>query len=329
VGTQAAIYGVAGPQLTDWEKGFFREAPPFGFILFARNIDTPDQVRRLTDTMRDLSTAATPVLIDQEGGRVQRMRPPHWRDYPPALDQMAVARDPLRAQWIRNRLIASELRGVGVTANCAPLADIAQADTHPILRNRLYGSDLPTVIAAARTCAEALLDGGVLPVLKHIPGHGRATMDSHLALPHVKAARTDLAEVDFAAFRALADLPMGMTAHVVFDDIDPHGPATTSAKMIELIRKDIGFDGLLMTDDLSMQALSGSAGERAQAAIAAGCDVILHCNGDPSEMVAVANAAGSLSAAASDRAARAIAAAPAPRNIDIPALEAELEALLG
>jgi beta-N-acetylhexosaminidase len=325
----AAIFGVDGFALTDWERGFFRDTPPFGFILFARNIDTPDQLRRLTDSLREITTATTPILIDQEGGRVQRMRAPHWREFLPALDQMARARDPLRAQWIRNRLIAADLMAVGITANCAPLADIATPETHPILRNRLYGTDVQTVIAAARACAEAHLQGGVLPVLKHIPGHGRATMDSHLELPRLDAPHAVLSKTDFAPFRALADLPMGMTAHVVFEDIDPRGPATTSARMIELIRKDIGFDGLLMTDDLSMGALSGTVTDRSRAALAAGCDVILHCNGEQAEIEAVTSVAGPLSPEADRRAARALTYAKPPEYIDIPDLEAEFEALIG
>lgn len=325
----AAIFGVEGTALTEWERGFFSEVQPHGFILFARNIETPDQLRRLTGELRAVADPLVPILIDQEGGRVQRMRAPYWREYLPALDQMERARDPLRAMWIRNRLIAAELMEVGITANCTPLADIATPQTHPVLRNRLYGSDAETVIAAARACVEANLNGGVLPVLKHIPGHGRANMDSHLDLPRVDAPHAELAATDFATFKALADLPMGMTAHIVFSDIDPDGPATTSARMIRLIREEIGFDGLLMTDDLSMEALSGTVAERSQAAIAAGCDLILHCNGKRDEIEAVAKAAGTLSDAAQRRAMRAITYAKPPENIDIPALEAEFEALLG
>jgi beta-N-acetylhexosaminidase len=325
----AAIFGPEGTKITDWERGFFREVQPLGFILFARNIEDPDQLRRLTDDLRELTDPLTPILIDQEGGRVQRMRAPHWREYLPALDQMARASDPLRAHWIRNRLIAAELHGVGINANCAPLADIATAQTHPVLKNRLYGSNPETVIAAARACADAHIHGGVLPVLKHIPGHGRATMDSHLELPRVDTKRATLETTDFATFRALNDLPMGMSAHIVFGDIDPTGPATTSAKMIDVIRKDIGFDGLLMTDDLSMQALSGTVAARSTAAIAAGCDVILHCNGDAVEMADVAKAAGDMTDTAKTRAIRAVSSVKNPVNVDIPSLEAELEALLG
>lgn len=325
----AAIFGPAGVDVTQWERGFFRETQPLGFILFARNIENPDQLRRLTASLRDAVGRDAPVLIDQEGGRVQRMRSPHWRDYLPALDQMDRARDPLRAQWIRNRLIAAELRDVGIDANCAPLADIAEAATHPFLQNRLYGRDVATVVAAARVCADAHLAGGVLPVLKHIPGHGRATADSHLHLPRVDVPRAALEAHDFAPFKALADLPMGMSAHIVFSDIDPDAPATTSPAMMKIIRETIGFQGLLMTDDLSMQALSGTVAQRATAAIAAGCDVILHCNGDADEMVSVARAAGPMTSAAVTRANTALALRKTPEIIDIRGLEAELDALLG
>lgn len=324
----ATILGPEGFEITDWERGFFRDVQPLGFIFFARNVDNPDQLRKLTSQLRDAVGHDAPILIDQEGGRVQRMRSPHWREYLPPLDQMDRARDPLRAQWIRYRLIANDLHSVGIDANCAPVADIAEEATHPFLFNRLYGRDGKSVIAAARVCADAHLAGGVLPVLKHIPGHGRATTDSHLQLPQVDAPREALAAHDFAPFKALNDLPLGMTAHIVFSDIDPDHSATTSAKMIEVIRKDIGFDGILMTDDLSMEALSGTLTERTTASIAAGCDVILHCNGDRAEMTEIAQAAGDLSPAAQIRAKRALAMRKTPENIDIPQLEAELEALL-
>lgn len=325
----AAIFGPQGLRVTDWERGFFREVQPLGFIVFARNIRSPDQLRRLTDDLRACVQRDAPVLIDQEGGRVQRMRAPHWREYLPALDQMARARDPLRAHWIRNRLIAAELHDVGIDANCAPLADIAEEATHPVLKNRLYGHDVETVVAASRVCVDACLAGGVLPILKHIPGYGRATVDSHLDLPRVDASRAALDAWDFAPFTALSDIPMGMTAHIIFSDIDATAPATTSARMMEVIRQDIGFDGLLMTDDLSMEALSGTLSERASASIAAGCDVILHCNGEAAEMQAVATATGEMSPAAITRANRALAQRKAPENIDIPALEAELARHLG
>ncbi|MDX8352143.1 beta-N-acetylhexosaminidase [Cognatiyoonia sp. IB215182] len=324
----AAIFGPEGPEVTPWERDFFRDADPLGFILFARNIENPDQLRRLTNDLRESVGRHAPILIDQEGGRVQRMREPHWREYLPALDQMRRATDPMRAQWIRNRLIAAELHAVGIDVNCAPLADLVEDATHPVLRNRLYGGDIATVVEAARICAEAHLVGGILPVLKHIPGYGRAAVDSHTDLPRVDADRAALDAHDFAPFRALNDIAMGMTAHIVFSTIDPDQPATTSAKMMQVIRQDIGFDGLIMTDDLSMEALSGTVAERAAASIKAGCDIILHCNGKPDEMQAVAEAAGEMTAQAKTRANRALAQRKTPDDIDIPMLEAEFAALL-
>ena len=324
----ATIFGLSGLRLTAEEVAFFRDANPWGFILFARNVDTPDQLRALTASLRDLLGRDVPVLIDQEGGRVQRMRAPHWREYLPALDQMADAGDPLRAHWLRNRLIAAELHDVGIDVNCAPLADLVEAQTHPVLRNRLSGESAATVIAAARACAAAFVAGGVLPVLKHIPGYGRASVDSHLSLPRVDAPREDLMARDFAPFAALSDLRMGMTAHIVFSDIDPDAPATTSATMMRLIRDDIGFGGLIMTDDIGMEALSGTPAMRAAASIAAGCDIVLHCNGDMAEMPAVAQAAGEMTPVAQARALHALAERQPPRPIDIDALVHEFEALL-
>lgn len=325
----AVIFGCKGLAPSPYERDFFRDADPWGFILFARNVDTPDQLRRLTGALRDAVGRDAPILIDQEGGRVQRMRPPFWRDYLPALDQMQCAADPLRAQWLRNRLIAAELHDVGIDVNCAPLADLVEDATHPVLRNRLYGADPDAVVAAARACAEAFLAGGVLPVLKHIPGYGRAAVDSHKALPVVGAPRAMLEARDFAPFRALNDLPMGMTAHVVFEDIDADAPATTSAVMMRLIRDEIGFDGLIMTDDLSMEALQGTLAQRAAASIAAGCDIVLHCNGDGPEMAAVAAAAGRLGPAAQRRADAALAMRRVPEPADVAALDAALAQLVG
>jgi len=324
----AAIFASLGLTLSDWERAFFCDVQPFAFIIFERNIDTPDQVRRLTAELRDCVDHHAPILIDQEGGRVQRLRAPHWREFLPPLDQMARASDPMRAQWLRYRLIAAQLMDVGVDANCAPLADIAEDTTHRFLQNRCYGRDVQTVVEASRQCVNAHLAGGVLPVLKHIPGHGRATTDSHLVLPQVDVPHAALSAHDFAPFKALNDVAMGMTAHIVFSDIDPDHSATTSVKMMEVIRNEIGFDGLLMTDDISMQALSGSIAERSAASIVAGCDVILHCNGDAKEMTDVANAAGEMSDAAMIRANRVLDARKTPENIDIPELEAELAALL-
>lgn len=274
----ATILGPSGPVLDADEAAFFRDADPFGFILFARNVEDPDQLRRLTGDLRAAVGRDAPVLVDQEGGRVQRLRAPHWREWLPPLDQMAATTGPAqaRALWLRYRLIAHELRAVGIDADCAPTGDIAGPGTHPFLRNRCFGSDAATVMAAARTCADGLLAGGVLPVMKHLPGHGRAVVDSHLHVPRVKAPLDELDRTDLAPFVALADLPMAMTAHIVFDAVDPSRPATASPGAIRLIRDRIGFDGLLMTDDLSMEALSGSLGDRAAAGIAAGCDIALY-----------------------------------------------------
>ncbi|TNC52749.1 glycoside hydrolase family 3 protein [Rubellimicrobium rubrum] len=324
----AAILGVGGTTLTDWERGFLREADPWGFILFARNVDHPVQLRRLTAELRDSVRRDAPILIDQEGGRVQRLRAPFWREYLPALDQMRVATDPLRAQWVRNRLIAAELRDVGIDVNCAPLADLVEPETHPVLLNRLYARDIPTVVAAARTCAEAFLAGGVLPVLKHVPGYGRAVVDSHKDLPRVGVPRDRLVARDFAPFRALRDIPLGMTAHIVFDAIDPDRPCTTSPTAIRMIRDEIGFDGLLMTDDIEMEALSGSMGERAAASIAAGVDLVLHCKGDQPGMEQVAQATPLMTDAATARAVRALALRTTPEPADIPALIEELADLV-
>jgi len=324
----AVIFGCEGLSLTDWEKAFFRDANPWGFILFSRNIDSPEQVRALTASLRDSVGWQAPILIDQEGGRVQRMRSPHWREYLPALDQMQKASDPARAQWLRNRLIAHELYDVGIDVNCAPLADIAQHDTHPFLRNRLYGENVESVVSAARICAEAHLAGGVLPILKHMPGHGQARVDSHHVLPTVTSDRKALEKKEFAPFNALNDIAMGMTCHLVFTAIDPERPATTSSEMMKVIRQDIGFDGLIMTDDIGMQALSGSVPERATSALQAGCDLVLHCNGGPPEQIALMDVLPQMTNAAETRANRALAQRQTPVPIDIPACSAELDALL-
>jgi beta-N-acetylhexosaminidase len=324
----AVIFGCEGLLPNPGEAAFFRAADPWGFILFARNIDTPEQVKRLTGELRDAVGWEAPVLIDQEGGRVQRMRAPHWREWLPPLDQCERAgRSAARSMYLRYRIMADELRGVGIDVNCAPCGDLAGEDTHPFLKNRCYGSEPGRVAGIARAVATGLMAGGVLPVMKHMPGHGRATVDSHAGLPHTGASPEDLMATDFAVFRALSDLPLGMTAHVRFDAYDDK-PATLSARMIRLIREEIGFDGLLMTDDIGMGALGGSVAARGRAAIAAGCDVVLHCNGTLAEMEAMAAAVGSMSEPARMRGERALRARRNPQPIDIPAAEAELEALL-
>jgi beta-N-acetylhexosaminidase len=328
VAVAATIFGLGGAILEADEAFFFAEAQPWGFILFARNVESPEQLRRLTSDLRDAVGRDAPVLIDQEGGRVQRMRAPHWREWSPALDQMlAAGQGGERAMFLRSRLIASELREVGIDVNCAPLADVARAGTHPILRNRLYGSDPATVAGAARAVADGLMAGGVVPVLKHLPGYGLGEVDSHEDLPRVTAPAEELRGIDFAAFRPLADLPLGMTAHIVYTAFDAETPATLSPGMIRLVREEIGFGGLLMTDDLSMGALPGPIGERAERARVAGCDLILHCNGKMPEMEEVMAEAGTLSAAQLARGAAALALRARVEPLDIAAAEAELAAL--
>jgi beta-N-acetylhexosaminidase len=324
----ATILDAEGLRLSAGEKEFFRAADPFGFILFARNIDTPEQVRALCGDFREAVGREAVITIDQEGGRVQRLRAPRWREWLPPLDHVVAAGSgATRAMYLRYRLIAQELRDLGIDSNCAPMVDVAQGDTHPFLRNRCYGDDPARVGAIGRAVADGMLAGGVVPVLKHIPGHGRAVADSHFELPVVDADVATLHDTDFAPFRALNDLPMGMTAHLVYSAIDA-GPATTSPAMMRLIREQIGFDGLIMTDDISMKALKGSLGDLSRASLVAGCDIVLHCNGTLEARREVADAAGRLDEAGQARALRALAARITPAPVDISALEAELEALL-
>jgi len=310
--TRAFIAGCSGYELTADEIAFFREAAPWGFILFRRNIDNPEQVRALCASLREaVGREEAPVLIDQEGGRVQRMGPPHWPKYPSGATYGAVhANDPLVQRELARlgaRLIAHDLRAVGVTVDCLPVLDVPSPGAHDVIGDRAYGRTPDKVAVLGRAAAEGLLAGGVLPVIKHIPGHGRAGADSHLALPVVDASREELERHDFAPFRMLADMPLAMTAHVVYTALDPERPATTSPIVIrDIIRGHIGYDGLLMTDDLSMKALSGSFREKTEAAFAAGCDMALHCNGEMEEMSAVAEASPVLEGEALRRAAVAL-----------------------
>ena len=328
-GFGACILDAQGLRLTREERRLFADADPFGFILFARNVDSPDQLRALCAEMRDSVGREAPILVDQEGGRVQRLRPPHWRDWPAPLAHAAAAgADAAEAMRLRSRIIAHELRDAGIDANCAPIADIAGPDTHPFLRDRCYGGDADAVARIARAAAQGLLEGGVLPVLKHVPGHGRAAADSHEELPRVAAEREELAGTDFAPFRALSDLPMAMTAHVVYSRLDER-PATTSPVVMGLVRGEIGFDGLIMTDDISMKALSGPLGGIARDSLEAGCDAVLLCNATLEERAEVAEAAGRMGPAAQARAERALAARRTPEEIDVAALEAKLAALTG
>ncbi|MGV8954623.1 MAG: glycoside hydrolase family 3 N-terminal domain-containing protein [Cypionkella sp.] len=330
IGKGAAIFGCDSTILSPAERDFFREYDPFGFIIFARNVDTPDQLRALTSSLREAVGRDAPILIDQEGGRVQRMRSPHWRDWTPPLQAIEAAGDNAAAMMaLRARIIATELLDVGIDANCAPVADIASAETHPFLRNRCYGETAGRVTEIARAVADAYMDMGVLAVAKHLPGHGRSVNDTHLELPTVTADRNTLIENDFAPFKALSDLPMAMTAHIIFAAYDAVNPATQSPEMLRVIRQEIGFGGLLMTDDLNMQALAGSLAERAARSIAAGCDIALHCKGNLAEMQQVAAAAGEMTVAAQARARAALAARKPAKTVDISALESDLADLIG
>jgi beta-N-acetylhexosaminidase len=334
MGARAFLTGISGTTLTAEERSFLREARPWGGILFKRNIDNHQQVSDLiSEFRRAISFPEAPVLIDQEGGRVQRLAPPHWPAYPAGATFGALYDDDpdigLRAAWLSARLMAADLAALGITVDCLPLADVPVAGADAVIGDRAYGTTPAKVAAIARAVTEGLAAGGVLPVLKHIPGHGRATADSHHRLPVVETAEADLRRTDFAAFQPLADLPMAMTAHVVFSAIDPAQPATSSATIIDrVIRREIGFQGLLMSDDLSMNALSGSLGERTGAAIAAGCDVVLHCNGKLDEMRAVAEAVPDLAGVSLARAERALAARRPPQPFDAVAGRAELDSLI-
>jgi beta-N-acetylhexosaminidase len=304
---KAAIFGCSGTSLLADERAFFRDADPLGFILFARNIESPEQARRLTEDLRScVARAEAPVLIDQEGGRVARLRPPHWRKAPPArLLGELYARDPeagLEATRLNSRLLAADVASIGCDVDCLPVLDIAFPETHSVIGDRAYASQPEPVAALGRAAAEGLLAEGVMPVIKHIPGHGRATVDSHDALPRVDVSREALERTDFVPFKFLADLPWAMTAHVLYEAIDPAAAFTVSAGGVrDIVRGHIGFDGLLVSDDLSMQALGGSLGERAARALAAGCDIALHCNGRMAEMLEVAANAGPMTAAARHR----------------------------
>ena len=287
----ACIFGCAGLALMEAEAAFFARTRPFGFILFERNLETPGQIRALTRALRIAAGSDCPIFIDQEGGRVQRLHPPHWRDWPPPLDtlQDCTPREAAQAFKLRYQTISDELMALGINGNCVPVADLPTDCTHPVLRNRCLGRTPAEVVICAAVAAAACLAAGVLPVVKHMPGLGRATIDSHLALPRVTATLEALEASDFVPFLALSHLPLAMTAHVVFDCLDAQRPATLSPTVITYLRHDIGFEGLLLTDDISMQALDGDVASRCERALAAGCDIILHCNGDLAEMKAVAD----------------------------------------
>jgi len=302
--TAAVILGCAGTELTAEERAFYRDVDPLGFILFARNVADPDQMRRLTGDLRAaVGRDDAPILIDQEGGRVARLKPPHWRAMPPAARFGEIAMiDRARAASavrINHELLAGELRAIGIDVDCTPVLDLKRPETTTAIGDRAFAADPHLVADLGRAAAEGLMAGGVIPVIKHIPGHGRATLDSHLDLPRIDAEFDSLVDSDFVPFRKLNDLPWGITAHLVYAAIDPEKPATLSARVInEVIRGEIGFTGLLISDDMSMKALQGSLDRLAAELVAAGCDVALHCNGKLDEMRLVAAGCGSLSPAA-------------------------------
>ncbi len=320
--TNAFICGCEGTSFSASELAFFREAQPWGLILFKRNVCSPNQIKALTSEFRSVvGRADAPVFIDQEGGRVQRMGPPTWRKYPPAAAFARHYRNDFeaakRAAWLVTRLMAEDLLDVGIDADCLPVLDLPQRGSHQIIGDRAYSADPAEAATLARAATDGLMAGGVLPVIKHIPGHGRAKSDSHEELPVVDVAREDLQAWDFRPFSDLSAMPMAMTAHVVYSAVDAERPATLSERVIsQIIRNEIGFDGLLMTDDLSMKALDGSMTSRVADALSAGCDMMLHCNGNLAEMHDVAAAAGRLEGKALARADAALASRKNPADFD-------------
>ena len=331
---RAFISGCASLSLSSAETEFFSKVNPWGLILYKRNCDSPDQIKSLTSQFRAaVKRKDAPVFIDQEGGRVQRLNQPHWRKYPSAdVFGKLYSRSPilaLRSARNAGRLMAEELEELGITSSCLPVLDVPQPGSHDVIGNRAYGLRPEVVVALAHAHMAGLMEGGILPVMKHIPGHGRSTVDSHHNLPIVKASRAELEGFDFLPFTALADCPMAMTAHVVYTALDADNPATLSRKIIrEVIRKTIGFTGLLMTDDLSMKALGGSFAEKCERALNAGCDMLLHCGGDMGEMEQVAAAAGPLGGKAMRRAKQALKARRKPLPYDKKAALKDLEASL-
>jgi beta-N-acetylhexosaminidase len=331
--TSACIFGCAGPVLSAEEAAFFADARPWGFILFRRNIETPEQVRTLVTALRAaVGRADAPVLVDQEGGRVQRLGPPHWRRFPPGRAYGDLTgNDPLLRREITRlgaRLLAHDLAALGVNVDCLPVLDTPSPGAHDIIGDRAYGATPQEVAQLGRAAAEGLIAGGVLPVIKHIPGHGRAAVDSHEHLPVVDAPLAELEARDFVPFRVCSDMPMAMTAHVIYTAIDAKRPATTSRTVIRrIIRESLGFSGLLMSDDLSMKALAGDFAQRARACLSAGCDVVLHCNASMQEMTAVIAGTAPLAGKAAQRAAAALARlAKAPEPFDAQEARARFDA---
>ena len=330
-----AIYGCSGRTLTAPEQAFFEEAKPWGFILFTRNVVDRDQLASLTRALREtVDDPSAPILIDQEGGRVARLKPPQWLERPPAstfgamyLANQEAARE---AVYLNARLIADDLEKVGINVNCAPLLDVPVEGADAVIGDRAFGSDPAVVIDLGRSFIEGLLEGGVLPIMKHVPGHGRAFTDSHRDLPSIATEAAELSATDFVTFRSLNHCPMAMTAHVVYEAIDSHRPATTSPKMIrDVIRGEIGFEGILISDDISMGALSGPISTRTKAALFAGCDIVLHCNGSMAEMQEVAEEARPLEGAVLRRADHVLSQVDRAAPLERGAAEARLRELLG
>ena len=329
----AVILGMQGTSLTQEEIDFFKSVKPYGYILFTRNTESPEQVKKLIGQLRDISgRERLPVLIDQEGGRVARLKPPHWRKYPPAMMFAQLAKDDMQtareAVYLNACLIAQELHELGITVDCAPLADLPVEGSHDVIGDRAFGHDARQVIELAQAQADGLMHGGIVPVLKHIPGHGRAFCDSHHELPVVDVSLEELRRTDFVPFKALAHLPMAMTAHVLYTAIDKDRMATVSPAAIRMIRDEIGFDGLLMSDDLSMKAMQGDFTQRTKDVLAAGCDVVLHCNGNMAEMRAIADGIEPLTGKAEQRAYAAMQTAVTPRPFDVAQAQATLKHLL-
>jgi len=322
VDLKAFISGCAGKTLTDAERALFAKERPCGLILFARNVDNPEQVRALIAAFKAaVGSEEVLILVDQEGGRVQRFRSPHWRNMPPArcygdlyeTDPEAAK----RAAFAGARLMAAELYDLGLNVNCTPCIDVPQKGAHDIIGDRAFSTDPDVVIALGRAVMDGTLAGGVLPVIKHVPGHGRARADSHLSLPRIDAAKDDLEAVDFRPFQALHDAPLAMTAHVLLPAFDERRPATVSPVIMgQVIRDQMGLTGLVMSDDIGMKALKGPFAERARAVIEGGCDVVLHCGGNLAEMTEVAGAVPLLDGEAATRFERARDCLHVPQPFD-------------
>lgn len=329
-----AIYGCGGLELTSDERQFFAEAQPWGFIIFGRNVLDRNQLRRLINSLREcIGDERAPILIDQEGGRIARLSPPLWQARSSAAQfgaLHAVSPETAReAVYLNARLIANDLAEVGMNVDCAPVLDVPVDGADAVIGDRAFAHDPAVIIDLGRAVIDGMLDGGVLPVMKHIPGHGRATADTHKALPHVTVPVEELSATDFVTFRSLNHCPMAMTAHVVFDQIDAQRPATTSPKIIrDVIRGEIGFEGVLISDDLSMSALKGPLSVRTKAALFAGCDIVLHCNGRMEEMREVAGEAKPLQDHSLRRCEAALSHLAPPEPLDAQAGAARLEQLL-